>query len=419
MSFKVHSRVPTTDQLAAMGSSGNASNRFLTNNDPRLGTNNPFSNSVGSTIFGSGRHGSITFDGSAKTDYTLSGSIYTFTGNYIPNYRTVTIEEGYFVDVGGAPFRILELIGTSTSGLTAIGEVPILGDGTTTRGGAEPCALATISAGNIFFGGMHGGRGVNSGSNTSGTNGTSQGSALFLGGMGGRGGGVWSSGGTLSPVARLVQSKILTTSYHYYIDPWEILSGQYYARNGTTILQIAGGSGGSSGASTCPNSGGSNRGYNGGGGGGVLAVAIKQATVETGFTFAAYGQTTFTGQINSVATQHNLLGGSGGGGGGAIIAFIGEMSGGLPVFLAGGGDGSNGIFALGASNTMTGMTAEGGSGGDGGRAHIYIGYNYSITYPTIDVSGGSKGTNHVEPGSGYSFISTDGTAGIYTYKQGG
>lgn len=419
MSFKVHSRVPTANQLAAIGAGANASNPILTTNDPRLGTNNPFSNSVGSTIFGSGRHGDITFDGSAITDYTLSGSTYTFTGSYIPNYRTMTIEAGYFVDTGGAPFRILELIGDATSGLTAIGEVPILGDGSTTRGGATPAAVASNSTGQVFYGGFHGGRGVNSGTNTNGTTGGTNSNVLFLGGMGGRGGGVWSSGGTLSPVAKVTQSKILSSSYHYYIDPWEILTGQYYARNGTGVIQMGGGGGGNSGASTCPTSGGSNRAYNGGGGGGILAIAIKQAYVGTGFTFAAYGQSPSNGIVVSTATQHNLLGGSAGGGGGAIIAFIGELSGGLPVFLANGGNGSDGIFELGASNTYTGMTAEGGSGGDGGRAHIYIGYNYLTTYPTVDVSGGTKGANHIEPGSGYSLVATDGTAGTYTYKQGG
>jgi hypothetical protein len=418
MSFKVHSRVPTVDQLEAISAGANASNRILTTNDPRLGTNNPFSNSVGSTIFGSGRHGDITFDGSAITDYTLSGSTYTFTGSYIPNYRTMTIEAGYFVETNGAPFRILELIGDATSGITAIGEVPVVGDGSTTRGGAAPTAAATNSTGQVFYGGSHGGRGVNSGSNTAGVAAASISSVLFLGGMGGRGGGIWSSGGSLGPNTKTTQSRILGSSYHFYIDPWEILTGQYYARSTSAIIQIAGGSGGNSGAASAP-SAGFNRAYNAGGGGGVLAIAIKQAYVGTGFTFAAYGQSPDAPIVVTAATQYNLIGGSAGGGGGAIIAFIGELSGGLPVFLANGGNGSDGVFALGASNTYTGMTAEGGSGGDGGRAHIYIGYNYLITYPTVDVSGGTKGANHVEPGSGYSLVATDGTTGTYTYKQGG
>ena len=76
MSHIPHNRYPSVDEKAALaGTSGTpgTSNPYITDDDPRLtGTGGVISVVAAVTVFGSGRDGNLTFNGSAVTGFSLS-----------------------------------------------------------------------------------------------------------------------------------------------------------------------------------------------------------------------------------------------------------------------------------------------------------------------------------------------------------
>lgn len=414
MAYAVHSRIPSVSELEALANSGgtpatlSGTNKLATHNDSRMQLTGGASGGAMSSIFGNGSDGNVTFDGSAVTGWSLSGYVYTRTALNCPMYETINLSSNYELETAGRRLFAFELIAGSNCKITNNPEVPLPGDGTTTRGGAEPASVATSGAGAVFAGGGDAGRGVDSNFTTPGAS-APQLAAIYLGGKGGRGGGATGAG----QAAQITPARLLSSSnMHYYGDLWEILKMPYGKDTGG-IRQFCGGHGGNSGAAINAGGTGTNQGYNGGGGGGVLVVGIKKMTCGTNFYFEAKGASPGNSQANS----SGRVGGSAGGGGGAIVAYIGELtnaSASVPVFDASGGNGSNASL----TDTTVAVYAEGAGGGDGGKIQAYIGINYKVTTPTFNVNGGARGTTVLNSGATDPNITTNGISGTYSYKQG-
>lgn len=411
MSHIPHNRYPSVDEKAALaGTSGTpgTSNPYITDDDPRLtGTGGVISVVAAVTVFGSGRDGNLTFNGSAVTGFSLSGSTYTRTAKSDLHADSVTISDNYSLDMAGFRFRAFEV--------TAGNNCAIHNDGsssasTTAGAGAAPAAAATTTTGAIFYGGGIGGAGGST-ATAAGVNGSAPAtisSQIRYGGLGGSGGkgyygGTTRTGGSGGPVTLNGSS-----AYHYYGDPWEILLGSFpYSRNGTAIAQALGGSGGGSGGRQ--NSTGTTTIQGAPGGGGLMGVAIMSLTCGTNFRISCNGGSVST--ANTI-TGNAGAGGCGAGGGGGLAVIIGELNGtNLPSFEAKGGNAGNGI-SFGAGY------GEGGYGGNGGLCLVYIGTNYVGGTPTCTAAGGTAGTNQDTGSVNPTWANTAGTAGTASYYQG-
>ena len=381
MSYQDHSKLPTTAQKAALaGSYGTPSstNEYVTDDDPRLsGESGAVASVAAVALFGSGRDGSATFDGSsAVTGYSLSGSTYTRNVLYDAHHTTITVSNSVTINMAG--FRLKAFAATLGN------SVRIHNDGyaTTTTAftaaqGADPHIAATTTVGATFFGGSAGGAGRSTSGN--GNLGTAISTQVVYGGRGGSGGrGRWGtttsnggSGGT--------KTKDGTASLHFYGDDWEILLGFPYCRDTSgAVAQCAGGTGGGSGGVQISNTA---TGIGAAGGGGVLGFAIKTLTCGTSCTFSANGGSS----TGTPAATNAGVGGPGGGGGGLVVGFIAELNGSnLPSFTANGGNGGTG-HANGAN-----AWGEGGYGGLGGKITIFIGTNNVGGTPTVTANGGTK-----------------------------
>ena len=364
------------------------------------------------TTYGGAFDGDVTFDtgGSTPSGWTKSGSTYTRdTANGECQYKTVTFaQDSIILDLAGSPFRCRSYNPTAKNGIGVVnvGTVGTAGSSGGAGGtGAAPATLATSSAGSVFYGGTNGGVGnvgANGGAGTAAPAGSGYG-----GGTGGKGGGARSTvaatiraggagGGGTNAGARP----------QFYGNPWSMIAGGLLAwRNGTGLLQIAGGTGGGGGGGS---GGAPLKGGGGAGGGGVLLFAAETAAFGTGCYFSVDGSDGGAGYV--VATT-DTAGGGGGAGGGRMMVAIGTITGSnLPDFYGRGGAG--GSAAIGA----TGYWAEGGNGGDGGKLEIYVGTNNVGGTPTVTVTGGTAGTNF---GSGTGYVgSSAGSNGTYKYGEG-
>ena len=407
MSYQDHSKLPTTAQKAALaGSYGTPSstNEYVTDDDPRLsGESGAIASVAAVALFGSGRDGSANFDGSsAVTGFSLSSGTYTRTALSDCHFTTITVSNSVIINMAG--FRLKAFAATLGNSVRIHND----GYGNTTSVvtagvGADPHTAATSSTGATFYGGGAGG----AGRSTVGTGsvGSAISSQAAYGGVGGKGGrGKWTStsnggnGGTKTTDG--------SAALHYYGDDWEILLGFPYCRNGTAIIQCAGGTGGGSGGVQFSTSG---TGIGGSGGGGVLGFSIKALSCGTGCVFSANG-----GSSTASPTGTNAgIGGTGGGGGGLMVGFIAELNGSnLPSFTVNGGNGGNG-YANGAS-----AWGEAGYGGNGGKITIFIGTNNVGGTPTVTANGGTKGTNVDNSGSPPTWASADGASGTAYYREG-
>ena len=404
MSYQDHARLPTINQKAALAGSYGApssTNEYVTDDDPRLtGTGGAIASAAAVALFGSGRDGAAAFDGSSSvTGYSLSGSTYIRNVLYDAHHTTVTVSNSVAINMAGFRFKAFSV--------TLGNSVQIHNNGntttSTTRGhGGDPHLNATPTTGATFLGGTSGGTGRTTTGN--GNDGLTTTAAAVYGGRGGSGGrGKWSS--TSSAGVGGAKTVDGSTAMHYYGDDWEILLGFPYCRNGTTLLQCAGGTGGGSGGvqlSTSATSMGAP------GGGGVLAIAIKELSCGTSCVFSANGGSA-AGTPLAVSAG---VGGCGGGGGGLLVGFIGEIIGSnLPSFTADGGNGGTG-----AANAGTAW-GEGGYGGTGGKITVFVGTNNVGGTPTLTANGGTKGAN-VDTGTPPAWNNTDGAAGTAFYKEG-
>lgn len=408
MSYHDHSKLPTTAQKAALaGSYGTPSstNEYVTDDDPRLsGETGAVASVAAVALFGSGRDGSGTFDGSsAVTGYSLSGSTYTRNVLYDAHHTTITVSDNVTINMAG--FRLKAFAATLGNSVRIHND----GYGTTTTvvtaaQGADPHLAATTTTGATFFGGAAGGVGRTS--NGTGGAGTGISTQASYGGRGGSGGrGKWTT--TYNGGSAGTKSKDANAALHFYGDDWEILLGFPYCRDSSgTIAQCAGGTGGGGGGVSVS---GSATGIGAGGGGGVLGFAIKTLSCGTSCVFSADG-----GFSTGSPTGTNAgVGGPGGGGGGLMVGFIAELNGSnLPSFTANGGNGGDG-YANGAS-----AWGEGGYGGLGGKITIFIGTNNVGGTPTVTANGGTKGANVDTSGSPPTWANTDGAAGTAYYREG-
>jgi hypothetical protein len=364
------------------------------------------------TTYGGAFDGDVTFDtgAAAPTGWTLASS--TFTRDAVLGecqYKTVTFAQNSItLDVAGCPFRCrsfnptakdsIAVVNVGTAGATGV-------SGGAGGSGASPATIATSSAGSVFYGGTNGGNG------SAGANGVAGTSAPAGTGYGGGGGG--KGGGARSTVAATIRAggaggggTNAGTKPHFYGSPWAMISGGLLAwRNGTGLLQIAGGTGGGGGGGS---GGASLKGGGGSGAGGVLLFAAETAAFGTGCYFSVDG---VTGGLGYIVATTDTAGGGGGSGAGRMMVAIGTITGSnLPSFYGRGGAGGAG--AIGA----TGYWAEGGTGGDGGKLEIYVGTNSVGGTPTVTVTGGAAGTNF---GGGTGYVgSAAGTAGTYKYGEG-
>jgi hypothetical protein len=414
MSYLDHTKQPTTDQKAALaGTTGTpgASNPYVLDNDPRLDGLAGIINIVAAaTIFGSGRDGALTFDGSAVTGFSLSGSTYTRTALSDLHATTVNISSNYHINMAGFRFRAFEVVAGSNCSIN--NDAPLSSSTTTASAGAPPAAVATSTTNSIFYGGGAGATGSAAASGNGAaptTVGVS--AAVRYGGLGGAGGRSNLSGTIRTGGAGGAATNNGTTAYHYYGDPWEILLGSFpYSRNGTTIIQVMGGTGGGTGGRSF--TGGTTVVCGGPGGGGVLGVAIKTLSCGTNFTISCDGAAQTTLNSNTGSTYG--FGGNGGGGGGALACIVGELNGSnIPTFTADGGRGGDGV-ASGA-----GYWGEGGNGGNGGCVTVYIGANNVGGTPSTTADGGTKGDNADPNGLNPTWTNANGTAGTASYEEGG
>ena len=413
MSYLDHTKQPTTNQKAALaGTTGtpSASNLYVLDDDPRLDGLAGIINIVAAaTIFGSGRDGDLTFNGSAVTGFSLSGSTYTRTALSDLHALTVTISSNYHINMGGFRFRAFEVVAGSNCSIN--NDAPTSSSTTTASSGAPPAAAATTSTNAVFYGGGSGATGSAAASGIGATP-TAIGSntAVRYGGLGGAGG--RSYNGTVRAAGTGgAATNNGTTAYHYYGDPWEILLGSFpYARNGTSILQVVGGTGGGTGSRSF--TGGTTLVCGSPGGGGVLGVAIKTLSCGTNFAITCDGARPTTPNSNTGSTYG--LGGNGGGGGGVLACIIGELNGSnLPTFTADGGAGGAGVAA------GTGCWGEGGSGGNGGTIVVYCGTNNVGGTPNCTADGGAAGANADPNAVNPTWTNSAGSAGRTSYEEGG
>lgn len=391
------------DALAGSYGTPGSSNVYVTTTDPRLtGTAGPSGGAAAIAAYGQARDGDVNFDGvSAVTDWSRSGTTYTYTGTRDPHYGTVTISAGVTLKVEGFLLRCRALVAGNNVTISAIGTAA---SGTTAGLGALPAAISSSISGATFYGGEDGANGRTTTTNGIGAPSLSVG-ALRGGGLGGNSGRVrLTSGAVILNAGTGGAGTEATTKPWYSGDVFSfLLSGFPFFRNGTAIAQVAGGTGG--GGAPLSGTGASGA---GGGGGGVLGWAAATASFGTGCIFTVDGG---AGSNAAVTGGTNSVGGGGAGGGGGLgCCVIGEITGSnVPTFYARGGAGGN------ASLDGTGYWAEGGNGGAGGYWFVYFGTTPAT--PTITVTGGAGGTNQ---GSGTGFTgSVAGGNGTAFYGTGG
>ena len=357
--------------------------------------------------FGDGSMGAITFDGTTSpTNWTRSGSTYTYTGTLPINYTTVTFSaDNLLINPAGWQIRCRKWNPTERSGIkpTTNGAA---GSGTTAGTGASPSALWTnVPTGAQFFGGMQGANGVTGNANGSNAATMTTG-AIRHGGTGGRGGRARATGISTILTAGNGGGSTANAAFNYYGHPRLMMSLlQPFVTAGTAIAQIGGGTGGGSGAVGTTGSSGA-----GGGGGGDLFVAAAEAWFGTGCGFEVVGGK----GGNAVVTGIEEGGGGAGGGGGLVEVIIGTLRGAnLPYVSAAGGVGGD-------ASGNAGAWAEGGNGGDGGKAYLTVGTNLVGGTPTLSAAGGTAGANAgSNQTGGVGFVgAVAGTAGTTMYTEG-
>lgn len=428
MSYKVHARVPSDGELDALAGvpAADGSNPLVTLHDRRLVANGGVAGAIASaSVFGSGRDGNLVFNGSAVTGFTLTGTAYVRNLKYDLHARSITVSDGYSIDMVGT--RLRAFVGTLGNDVRIHNDASYCDIYASTNyaiaSTALPCENINTSTGAIFHGG-NGGQlpNIPTTDNNAGAGSSRSGSVRGL--M--VGGGSY-PGGRISQVAGLAAAAVNPTvtyrmtglSSHCYGDLFEMVLGPFpYARNGSSILALSGGMGGGRGYYGTT-SGDSTASPSGAGGGGVIGIAIKDLSCGSGCIFSANGGSCADAFSTSIsAASPAMIGGASGGGGGAIAVLIGQITGDyLPTIEAKGGNGGAGAFTLGTVTNTDTYLSDGGSGGDGGKAMLYIGFNLVGGTPTIDVSGGVKGTSQAGATPTYSSINVDGSAGIYHYYQ--
>lgn len=426
MSYKVHSRVPSSAELDALNAANSPSeaNPIATIQDRRLVANGGVAGSVASaSVFGSGRDGDLIFDGSAVTGFDLTGNAYVRNLRYDLHARSITVSDGYSIDMAGT--RLRAFVGTLGNNVRIHNDAEDViihsSVNNTPAFKALPCENVTSTTGAIFHGG-NGGQTPNVIiTETSSGNGSARYyRGLMVGGGSYPGGNANATAATANPT---LTNRMESLSSHYYGDLFEMILGSFpYARNSGGLLPLSGGLGGgrgyfSAGTASLQDTASPS----GGGGGGILGIAIKDLSCGSGCVFSANGGScadsisTLTGANTAIPA---IMGGSSGGGGGAIAVLIGQITGDyLPAIEAKGGDGGAGAFTLGTTTNTDTYLAEGGSGGDGGRAMVYIGFNLVGGTPTIDVSGGIAGASQAGATPSWSPNNEDGIVGLYHYYQ--
>ena len=427
MSYKVHSRVPASNESAALmaTASPSSSNPIVTVQDSRLVANGGVSAAVAAAAaFGSGRDGNLTFDGSAVTGFDLTGTDYIRNLAYDLHANTITVSNGYAIDMAGTRLRAFSaILGNSVQihNNAMYSNIQATASSYWFLGGL-PDLPPTTTGGAVFIGG-NGGQAPNiTITDTTGGIGSIRSyRGLLTGGSSGPGGAANANATRANPT---LTNHMTTLSDHFYGDLLEIILGSFpYARNDTGIIALSGGLGGGRGYffpgsasndTACPG---------GGGGGGVLGIAIKELTCGTGCIFSANGGScansfsTLTGANTSIPS---LIGGCSGGGGGAIAVLIGQITGSnVPTIEAKGGNGGNGAFTLGTTTNTDTYFVEGGCGGDGGKAIVYIGTNYVGSSITVNVNGGTKGNGQSGSTPSWSANNADGVTGLYYLYQTG
>ena len=292
-------------------------------------------------MFGSGRDGALTFDGSAAVtidgvSHSPSGGVYTLTRAV--EASSITMSGCTIITVGFA----IRCKGTWTCTGTNI----IKDDGNEASGGTAggPLQNFTSTAGRTATAGGNGASGLNNGS--SGSNSSTTGS----GGTGGTGGNSPSrsggSGGT---------STCRATAVGWYGPVCALAGGGIYNNSGNVGWKgIECGSGGGGGASELLGTGGG-----GGGGGGLVLVWCHNLVISSGTTtFQAKGG------AGGNATAGNA--GGGGGGGGGMVQVITYTYTGSPTLSAAGG--AKGVKA-----------GTGNDGADGSTGHTRLAGNGTLT----------------------------------------
>lgn len=428
MSYKVHARVPSDGELDALAGvpTADGGNPLVTLQDRRLVANGGVAGAIASaSVFGSGRDGDLVFNGSAVTGFDLTGTDYVRNLKYDLHARSITVSNGYSIDMAGT--RLRAFVGTLGNNVRIHNDASYCDIYSTLNYvvpyTALPCVNIATSTGAIFHGGNSGQTPNIIVTETTGGAGSARSyRGLMVGGSSYPGGRISQIAGLAAATANPTLTNRMTgLSSHFYGDLFEMILGSFpYARNGSSILALSGGLGGGRGYYGT-SSGDSTASPSGAGGGGVIGIAIKDLTCGSDCVFSANGGScadAFSILVGATSNLPSMIGGSSGGGGGAIAVLIGQITGDyLPAVEAKGGNGGAGAFTLGTTTNTDTYLTDGGSGGDGGKVMLYIGFNLVGGTPTIDVSGGTKGTSQAGATPTYSSINVDGATGLYHYYQ--
>ena len=369
-------------QLAPDGAS--TAGQVVAADDSRLRGLGGIAVATGELVYGSGRDGSLTLDGSAVAGMTLTSTTYKLDRHI--EAENLTINAGYTLDPNGWVIRVRSLLTLGNGAL-------ITNDGTNASGGtagpgAAPATNPTAASA-PFYGGANGAPGRTT--TGTGTASTTPG-GIKVGGSGFAAQTAPSGGGTTQNT-NVSANDVGTPWFRYNGSPDILLILGQRLKNGTAENYATGGNGGASGAWS-HTSGGVGTSGSGGGGGGVLVLAARKLSVSgSGHRFSANGGN--ASNATATAGTNMATGGGAGGAGGFVAIKIGQVvSGTLPPAEAKGGAGGNG-----AEFNRTTNFGNGGNGGNGGTV-FYSVETYTGSAPANTVAGGAAGSGSANGSAG-------------------